>query len=173
MTLDEMIKHIDEMLPGNRFENETKTLWINEVEGKIFEKLFWPEWRIRRNLGVTTWKRDGSGAWIGRGRNGNRIGLNDMKKLRRIDLEDPLELMDPCCCCCDDGPAGELEPYDYDQDQETKLLAQDRFSDVYTHYVLAKMHAADGEIDDYHNEAAMWRSAYEEYAGWHLRNFAR
>lgn len=86
---------------------------------------------------------------------------------------DPLNMNAGRSGCCRKNPAGELKPYTYESDKETVLLVQDRFSDVYTHYVLAKMHAADGETEDYNNEVALWRAAYDDYAGWHLRNFAR
>lgn len=181
MTLNEIIKHIDKMLPGNRFDNDDKTQWINEVEGKIFEELVYPAWHVAKPAELIIWKRDGEGTWMGK--------LKDGTTVTDIEIEPPSNRygpfhgeMDPlnmghdscgCGCCRPLVPVGELEPYVYEINRETDLLAPSRFADVYVHYVLAKIHAADGEIDDYNNEVMMWRAAYDDYAAWHIRNFPR
>ena len=39
MTLRECIESVDELIP-NSFSNETKTKWLNEVEGKVQTEVF-------------------------------------------------------------------------------------------------------------------------------------
>lgn len=178
MTLDTIIKTIDTLLPGNRFDNDMKTLWINEVEGKVFEELIYPTFRVISPGKLIFWRRNADGSWSGEMKffagieSGARNEAGSMYGPFHGEM-DPLNMNAGRSGCCRKNPAGELKPYTYESDKETVLLVQDRFSDVYTHYVLAKMHAADGETEDYNNEVALWRAAYDDYAGWHLRNFAR
>lgn len=179
MTLNEIIKHIDKMLPGNRFDNDDKTQWINEVEGKIFEELIYPSWHVAKPADLIIWKRDGSGAWTGKRQDGSEVTEENQDQVNQYGPfhgeMDPLNMgIGRCGCCCrPQVPVGELEPYVYETNRETELLAPSRFADIYVHYVLAKIHAADGEIDDYNNEVVMWRASYDDYAAWHIRNFPR
>ena len=39
MTLSQVIAHVDEVKP-NAFSNETKTMWLNEVEGMVQTEVF-------------------------------------------------------------------------------------------------------------------------------------
>lgn len=143
MTLDELIKDIDMHLPGNRFDNHAKTMWINEIEGKIYDEIIAP---AKKNT--------------------------EIKKSSIIDEIDPLNM---CACSCgrQNSAADEITPYRYPENAATKLLCQDRFCDVYIHYVLAKMHAADSEIDEYNNEVLLYEASYQDFAAWHIRHHRR
>ena len=184
MTLDQLIKNIDMHLPGNRFDNQAKTMWVNEVEGKIFEEIVKPT----LNVGGTELRkvRKIGDHWYYK----TEIVNRSPEELKDTDADstgnekniidayvaviDPLDMM-PCCCSGSRRNTAclEMEPYSYPEDAERQLIAQDRFCDVYVHYVLAKMHAADSEIDEYNNEVLLYEASYSDYAAWHIRNFRR
>lgn len=197
MTLNELIKDIDMHLPGNRFDNNAKTMWINEVEGKIFEEI---ESRTLSKQGsdINFARRNGAGEWVTDVKTINKLhdseedADNDTEAetdsdTSALDTEsktvsdnsyacemDPLNLMG--CCGCIDAASQvryELIPYKYPQDKDIRLICPDRFADVYVHYVLAKMHAADSEINEYNNEVLLFDASYKDYAAWHIRNFRR
>lgn len=198
MTLNELIRDIDMHLPGNRFDNDAKTMWINEVEGKIFEEI---ESRTLSKQGsdINFARRNGAGEWVTDVKTINK--LHDSEEDADNDTEvdassdasasdaenkaasdnsyaceiDPLNLMCRCCGFIDAASQVryELIPYKYPQDKDIKLICPDRFADVYVHYVLAKMHAADSEINEYNNEVLLFDASYKDYAAWHIRNFRR
>lgn len=198
MTLNELIKDIDMHLPGNRFDNDAKTMWINEVEGKIFEEI---ESRTLSKQGsdINFARRNGAGEWVTDVKTINK--LHDSEEDADNDIEadtnsntsasdaeseaasdnsyaceiDPLNLMYRCCGFIDAASQVryELIPYKYPQDKDIRLICPDRFADVYVHYVLAKMHAADSEINEYNNEVLLFDASYKDYAAWHIRNFRR
>ena len=58
--------------------------------------------------------------------------------------------------------------YELDSEKETKL--PDRFTDIYIHYIKAKIEFYDGETEQYNNEVAAYQAAYDQYAAWHRRN---
>lgn len=187
MTLDELIKMIDVHLPGNRFDNDMKTMWLNEIEGKVFDEIekptfkpFGNELRLvkRNNKGEfeyvkqrvnelpKEYKEEDDSAGT---EEDNDSSANDTHYAREID---PLDLR-RTGCCNRQQPCYELAPYRYDLDKETRLIIPDRFQDVYVHYILAKMHQADSEIDNYNNEVLLFDASYKDYAAWHIRNFRR
>jgi len=44
-------------------------------------------------------------------------------------------------------------------------------SDVYLHWLLAKIHQADGELELYQNRMASFNASYQNYVNWYIRNF--
>ena len=239
MTLNELIKDINMHLPGNRFDDATVTMWINEIEGKIFEEIASRTLSKQGNQ-VTFVRRDRNGEWLTDVRTINKLhdsakdadkgGMPDGKNpLTALDADngslaasdslvngstppgdlangsssgatgstagsqapanspaaapernyrdemDPLDLRSHCECFmdCASQIRYELIPYSHPQDDNTQLICPDRFADVYVHYVLAKMHAADSEINEYNNEVLLFNASYEDYAAWHIRNFRR
>ena len=210
MTLNELIKDIRMHLPGNRFDDTTVTMWINEIEGKIFEEIASRTLSKQGNQ-VTFVRRDRNGEWLTDVRTINK--LHDSAKYadntagsqaapinttaagpaiptapanstaagpaiperNYRDEIDPLDLRSHCECFmdCASRIRYELIPYSHPQDDNTQLICPDRFADVYVHYVLAKMHAADSEINEYNNEVLLFNASYEDYAAWHIRNFRR
>lgn len=165
MTINEAIKLTDALYPGNRFDNEMKTLWLSEIDGKIFEEIIYPSFDVTgpENEIVEYWKEGGE--W-----------KNSKLRTATEDKNSELENLNPlnqCFCKTATRPVGELRPYRYVKDQLKELIAPDRFCDVYTHYLLAKMHAADSEIEDYNNEVLLYQAAFTDFAGWHIRSFKR
>ena len=65
----------------------------------------------------------------------------------------------------------ELKPYNYETDNERKVLLPERFSDVYVQYIKAKMDAEDGETDEYNNSVILYQAALDEFSGWFIRNY--
>lgn len=156
MTLEELIKIVDIHLPGNRFDNQMKTTWINEIEGKIYEEIISKTYLEQEKM---TAKED-----------------EDSAEEPQIDYAFEIDPLNQRCCKCECKKKPkllELKPYVYAADKERHLLVQDRFCDVYIHYVLAKMHQADSEIDNYNNEVLLFDASYKDYASWSLRNFKR
>ena len=58
--------------------------------------------------------------------------------------------------------------YELDSEKETKL--PDRFTDIYIHYIKAKIEFYDGETEQYNSEVAAYQSSYDQYAAWYRRN---
>lgn len=193
MTIDELIKDIDMHLPGNRFDNAAKTMWINEVEGKIFDEIEKPALSAE---GVEMrCVRKQAGKWVYVTKKINELPEPEATDQDNTDTESTdteqednpgiteqdVRAIDPlntCCYCCDlcdrrDSGVYELVPYHYPEDATAEVICPNRFCDVYVHYVLAKMHAADSETDEYNNEVLLYDASYKDYAAWHIRNFRR
>lgn len=63
-----------------------------------------------------------------------------------------------------------FEGYRYATDQERELLVPDRFSDIYIQYLIAKIELHDEETLSYNNAAALYQTAFDQYAAWYRRN---
>lgn len=44
-------------------------------------------------------------------------------------------------------------------------------SDVYLHWLLAKIHQADGELELYQNRMESFNTSYQNYANWYIRTY--
>ncbi len=204
MTVDEAIKLVDQLNPGNRFDNDMKTLWLSEIEGQAFEELRMgddllarmapPEFAVRHRTSRLLWWRNGY-HWTNdlfekikkakdkfeqdieekqpeaedtSGSEGSPDKTDEDKDCQTHYAEqiDPLNMGSPI-----PWPIyHELRGYKYERDKDAQLIAPDRFSDVYVHYVIAKMHAADGEIEEYNNEVILHTASYQNFCGWYIRN---
>ena len=63
-----------------------------------------------------------------------------------------------------------FEKYEYEMDAEKELMLPDRYSDIYIHYLKAKIEFSDGETEAYNNEVAAYQSAFDQFAAWYRRN---
>lgn len=63
-----------------------------------------------------------------------------------------------------------FDGYCYAADQERVLLVPDRFLDIYIQYLIAKIELHDEEIVNYNNAAALYQTAFDQYAAWYRRN---
>lgn len=61
-------------------------------------------------------------------------------------------------------------PYSVEEDMERELLIPERFRDVYSNYIRAKIDYMNQETERYNNDAAMFDASWKEYASWHIRN---
>lgn len=59
--------------------------------------------------------------------------------------------------------------YDESTDPETELLAEAPYDDIYEKYLIMQMDIANGETERAVNSAAVFESAYKEYANWFNR----
>lgn len=57
-----------------------------------------------------------------------------------------------------------------DSDGEVKLIAKNPYSEVYVYYVIAQSYLAFSDMARYNNYLALYRDAYEEFAGYWARN---
>lgn len=64
----------------------------------------------------------------------------------------------------------EFDGYDYDRDFEKTLLIPDRFGDVYSNYLAAKIDYKNGEIERYNNSVAAFESSFQTFAAYYRRN---
>ena len=64
----------------------------------------------------------------------------------------------------------EFEGYKYEVDAEKETLLPDRFTDIYIHYLKAKIELNDDELTQYNKEVMVYQSAYNQYAAWYRRN---
>lgn len=179
MKVNEVLKMVNDLLPGNRFDDKMKTLWLSEVDGKIFDEL---------GLGMTI-LREGRYTeeeimamtkpemifWYRKGPRWTNDVLEALKEDEEQQEAEPdhgyAEQIDPLNMGFRRVPRirSELKRYEYPADDETILIAPDRFSDVYTHYIIAKIHAADGEIEEYNNAVIMYTAAYQDFCSWWIR----
>lgn len=44
-------------------------------------------------------------------------------------------------------------------------------SDLYTHWLLAKLHQADGELELYQNRMESFNASYQNYVNWYIRTY--
>ena len=63
-----------------------------------------------------------------------------------------------------------FEAYKYEVDAEKETLLPERFTDIYIHYLKAKMELHDDELTQYNKEVMVYQSAYNQYAAWYRRN---
>lgn len=63
-----------------------------------------------------------------------------------------------------------FDPYNYDENDDTVLAVPDTYIDVYLAYLYSKIDFTQAEIDRYNNDAALFRSAWDDFSGWWLRN---
>lgn len=64
----------------------------------------------------------------------------------------------------------EFTPYDIAYDAEKELLIPDEHTDVYLHYLAAKIDYWNGEIDRYNNSASMFAASWSSFANKYRRN---
>ena len=64
----------------------------------------------------------------------------------------------------------EFDGYDYDRDFERTLLVPDRFGDVYSNYLAAKIDYKNGEIERYNNSVAAFESSFQAFAAYYRRS---
>ena len=64
----------------------------------------------------------------------------------------------------------DFDGYKYEVDAEKETLIPDRFTDIYIHYLKAKIELNDDELTQYNKEVMVYQSAYNQYAAWYRRN---
>ena len=69
-----------------------------------------------------------------------------------------------------EGNELEFDSYNYENDAEKETMLPNRFTDIYIHYIKAKIEFYDDETQQYNNEVAAYQSAYDQYAAWYRRN---
>ena len=68
-----------------------------------------------------------------------------------------------------DGVQIEFKPFNFNTDWENLLMVPDRFMDVYTNYLMAKIDFHNQESERYNNDVVMFNSSYDAFAGWFRR----
>lgn len=63
-----------------------------------------------------------------------------------------------------------FEGYKYELDAEKDTLVPDRFTDIYIHYLKAKIEMNDDELAQYNKEVMVYQAAYNQFAAWYRRN---
>lgn len=63
----------------------------------------------------------------------------------------------------------EFEGYNYESDAEKETLLPERFTDIYIHYLKAKIEMNDDELDQYNKEVMVYQAAYDQFAAWYRR----
>ena len=69
-----------------------------------------------------------------------------------------------------DGVQIDFKPFDFNIDWEKSLMAPERFADVYTNYLMAKIDFYNQESERYNNDVVMYQAAYDRYAAWYIRS---
>ena len=63
-----------------------------------------------------------------------------------------------------------FEDYKYEVDAERETLLPERFTDIYIHYLKAKIELNDDELTQYNKEVMVYQAAFDQYAAWYRRN---
>lgn len=63
-----------------------------------------------------------------------------------------------------------FDGYRYERDAEKDTLLPDRFTDIYIHYLKAKIEMNDDELTQYNKEVMVYQAAYDQFAAWYRRN---
>ena len=68
-----------------------------------------------------------------------------------------------------EGGVEEFHGYAPDVDDDTGLLAEEAYSDLYIKWLMAQIDFANSEIQRYNNSVMMFNSLYQEYANYYNR----
>lgn len=63
-----------------------------------------------------------------------------------------------------------FDGYTYELDAEKETLLPNRFTDIYIHYLKAKIELNDDELTQYNKEVMVYQAAYSQFAAWYRRN---
>ena len=69
----------------------------------------------------------------------------------------------------EDPPAADFTGYTPDTDLSTVLLAPEPYSDLYVHWLEAKIHYYNGEYGKYNQALAMYNAAFNAYESYYNR----
>lgn len=58
-----------------------------------------------------------------------------------------------------------------EQSWQESLVVAWPHSDVYTHWLLAKLHQANGELEMYQNRMESFNASYQNYVNWYIRTY--
>jgi hypothetical protein len=70
-----------------------------------------------------------------------------------------------------DNVAMDFNGYNEETDQDTMLIVNDPYSDIYVQYLIMKIDYFNNEPIRYNNSATMFNSRYLEYAKWYNRQY--
>ena len=73
--------------------------------------------------------------------------------------------------CLDVHLMGEKQLEQVRQSWPGTLLVGWPHSDVYRHWLLAKLHQADGELELYQNRMESFNASYQNYVNWYIRTY--
>ena len=73
--------------------------------------------------------------------------------------------------CLDVHLMGEKQLEQVRQSWPGTLLVGWPHSDVYLHWLLAKLHQADGELELYQNRMESFNASYQNYVNWYIRTY--
>lgn len=68
-----------------------------------------------------------------------------------------------------EGAPESFDGYDADTDQDTELLVDDAYADLYVKWLFAQIDFANQETQRYTNSMQMYNGLYEAYATWYNR----
>lgn len=69
-----------------------------------------------------------------------------------------------------DGPAESVKAYDYPADAEQELLLPLPYTGIYLYYIYAQIDFANGDMNRYNNDVAMYNALYKDFADCYLHN---
>lgn len=187
MTLKELFDYVDEIKP-NAFSNETKTIWLNEVEGMVQTEIF-----LNAETDVFEYKFSftvNTGIFFP---NEHTIGLSDKTLLTKFRpggkiirfapgsphtanarTEMTIQainadglVMDQTFATSMTEVTAELNYYGGD----VELLAEAPHFKLYPEYIMARIDYANGEYDKYQNTMQMFNAFWGEFSRWFARTY--
>lgn len=189
MTLKELITFVDDIKP-NAFSNATKTMWVNEIEGKVQTDIFLMavedimQYRYEDTLTEEeVYFPDGKTMVFSDAPHftpGGKIKISGLTAYSGNNSETEREILsvssDGLTATFAEGTfenTGE-EPdictIDY-SGKDIELLVNPPHDKLYRAYLTAMIDYANGEYDKYNNTMQMFNQYYNEFVRWFMVNY--
>jgi len=188
MTIQECFDYVDEIKP-NAFSNETKTVWLNEVEGMVQTEIF-----LNAETDVFEYKYTHTENTPISFPDEHTIGLSDKKLLMKFRPGGKIIRFAPGSIYSGNARSEmtiqainsdglvmdqtfgttstaevttELNYYGGD----VVLLAEAPHFKLYPEYIMARIDYANGEYDKYQNTMQMFNAFWGEFSRWFARTY--
>jgi len=186
MTLQTLFDYIDEIKP-NAFSNDTKTVWLNEVEGMVQTEAF-----LLSEKEIVEYHYSASVSTPVTFPDGHTLGIADKSVLRQFRPGGKLTfspgspytgnaktdiviqgvnadgLLFPAGSFATTGGTAVTTTLSYDG-SSSELLVEPPHSKLYAEYILARIDYANGEYDKYENSMQMFNAFWGEFMRWFAR----
>lgn len=189
MKIKELITFVDDIKP-NAFSNDTKTMWINEIEGKLQTDVFLMavedimQYRYEDlQIPASVYFPDDHTmvfTFSPRFTQGGKIKISGLTEYPDNNSNEEREILnvsaDGLMVTFDEGAfedTGDVPDscvIDYDG-KDIELLVNPPHDKLYRSYLTAMIDYANGEYDKYQNTMQMFNEHYNEFVRWFMINY--
>ncbi len=188
MTIRELFDYVDEIKP-NAFSDNTKTVWLNEVEGKVQTEIF-----LLNEAEIFEYHLSGTVTAPVSFPNDHTIGIADGAVLRLFRPGGTLTFTPPSPYAANAKTNIRIQGVNADgilvapgsfsvlgdvavstalsfDGSGCELLVEPPHSKLYAEYVMARIDYANGEYDKYENSMQMFNAFWGEFSRWFARMY--